>query len=143
MFERKVSIFVVFLIITLIGSPVQAVEITISWNPPTENCDGTSLVDLAGSTVWWGTSPRPVDPPPSCSVFVDQTLYPNSFIVGPTDTQAVVSVFDAEVERTFYIAVTAWDNSGNQSQYSGELVWFVPPTMVAPAAPTNLRVVAE
>lgn len=36
---------------TLIGSA------TLSWLPPTENTDGSPLADLAGYTVYWGTSP--------------------------------------------------------------------------------------
>jgi hypothetical protein len=30
---------------------------TLSWTPPTENEDGTALVDLAGYKIYWGTTP--------------------------------------------------------------------------------------
>ena len=30
---------------------------TLSWTPPTENEDGTPLMDLAGYRVYWGQSP--------------------------------------------------------------------------------------
>jgi len=30
---------------------------TLSWTPPTENEDGTALMDLAGYKIYWGTTP--------------------------------------------------------------------------------------
>jgi len=145
--QRRIKAILKVAIILLIGLIVllvifkdaNAASKEVKWNPPIDNCDATPLADLSGFTVWWGQTPRPPDPPSSCSAFVDETLYPNSFMVGPSDTQAVISVFDEEVERTFFIAITAWDSKGNQSQYSNELEWIVPPMMVAPNRPTNLR----
>ena len=29
----------------------------MDWTPPTENEDGSALVDLAGYTIYWGTTP--------------------------------------------------------------------------------------
>ena len=41
--------------VTAIGTAIGSV--TLSWIPPTENEDGTPLVDLAGYRVYWGQSP--------------------------------------------------------------------------------------
>lgn len=138
---KKLIVFLVLLAFVLVSVPVMAASMTLSWDAPALNCDESALTDLAGFTVWWGNTPRPSGVPPTCGA-PDETVYLNSFMVGPADTQAVLSVFDMEIERTLYISVTAFDSYGNQSHYADELVWFVPPTMVAPGIPTNLRVVA-
>jgi hypothetical protein len=36
---------------------VGTLSTTLSWTPPTENEDGTPLMDLAGYKIYWGTSP--------------------------------------------------------------------------------------
>lgn len=139
---KRLLVLLVLIAMVLFTGTAMAASITLSWDAPALNCDDSALTDLAGFTVWWGSTPRPSGIPPTCGV-ADETVYFNSFMVGPTDTQAVLSVFDMEVERTLYIAVTAFDSYGNQSQYADELVWFVPPTMVAPGTPTNLQGVVD
>ncbi|MDF1525865.1 MAG: hypothetical protein RRA15_06455 [bacterium] len=35
----------------------QGASVTLSWNPPVFSCDGSTLDDLAGYVVLWGTTP--------------------------------------------------------------------------------------
>ena len=45
--------------VTKVSTPIKTVNgvATLDWMPPTENNDGTALTNLAGYTVYYGTSP--------------------------------------------------------------------------------------
>ena len=75
---------------------------TLSWDAPTTNTDGTELTDLAGYKVYYGTSPGTYD---SIIDAEDVTTYTI------TDLSAA----------TYYFAVTAYDEIGNESGYSNEV----------------------
>ncbi len=34
---------------------------TVAWIPPTRNSDGSTITDLAGYTIYYGTSPQKMD----------------------------------------------------------------------------------
>lgn len=58
--------------------------VTLSWTPPTENTDGSTLVDLAGYRIYWGTSegsyPNSIDiDNPSISTYVLENLSPGTY----------------------------------------------------------------
>ena len=75
---------------------------TITWDAPTTNADGTPLTDLAGYKLYYGTSSG------NYSVAID---------VGNVTTFKV----DGLSSGTYYFAVTAYDASGNESDYSNEV----------------------
>jgi len=77
-------------------------QVTLSWDAPTTNTDGTSLTDLAGYKVYYGAASR------SYSQVID---------VSNTNTYTFANLSDG----TFYFAVTAYDMSGNESGYSNEV----------------------
>ena len=74
---------------------------TLSWNAPTQNTDGSALVDLAGYRIYWGSS---------------QGNYPNSRQLNGVGVQTYV--VDTLTPGTWYFVVTAYDASGNESGYS-------------------------
>lgn len=73
----------------------------MTWSPPTSNTNGSALTDLAGYTIYYGTSPGNLN----LSVKV-----PNA---GATD-----HVVQGLPGGTWYFAVTAYTNAGLQSSYS-------------------------
>ena len=82
----------------------------LSWMVPTENADGTPLTDLAGFVVYWGTSSR---------------NYPSSFRL--TNAAATSFVVDNLLAgRTYYFALTAFNASGAESDYSNEASKLIP-----------------
>jgi hypothetical protein len=92
------------LMISLLGAVTNAYsQVTLSWTPPTQNSDGSSLTDLAGYNVYYGTS---------------SGNYTSTINVGNVTTYT----FTTLAAGTYYLAVTAYDTSGNQSVYSGEVV---------------------
>ncbi len=72
----------------------------LEWTPPTENNDGSPLVDLAGYRVYWGTQPGSytnvvtIDNA-SVSTYVVENLSPGSyeFVVTAFNTFGVESIF--------------------------------------------------
>jgi hypothetical protein len=76
-------------------------SVTLSWDAPTTNSDGSPLSDLAGYKVYYGTS---------------SGSYTNSVDVGNIAGASVSSL----ASGSWCFAVTAYDTSGNESNYSGE-----------------------
>lgn len=74
---------------------------TLSWDAPTTNADGTALTDLAGYKLYYGTSSG------------DYTV---SVDVGNI-TGAIINSLEP---GNWCFAVTAYDTSGNESDYSEE-----------------------
>ncbi len=86
----------------LYAAPLFAGNATLSWDPPTTNVGKTPLTDLAGFIIYYGT---------------DSGVYSNSINVGNITTYQVGNLTEG---FTYYFTITAYDTSGNESEYSGE-----------------------
>ena len=81
-------------------------SITLSWNPPTQNSDGTSISNLAGYTLHYGTSSED---------------YTGSIeITNPMTTSYVVSG-SSFPPGTYYFAISAYNAQQVSSSLSGEV----------------------
>jgi hypothetical protein len=76
-------------------------SVDVTWSAPTTNTNGSALTDLAGYTIYYGTTPGNLN----LSVKV-----PNA---GATDY-----VVQGLTDGTWYFAVTAYTSAGLQSTYS-------------------------
>lgn len=89
-------------------APALPGSVTLSWQPPTENSDGSPLLDLAGYNIYFGTSSNSYDNQiqvdnPGLSTYVVENLIPN----------------------TYYFSATAFNSSGNESAFSEEVIKVV------------------
>lgn len=75
--------------------------VTLSWNPPTENTDGSALVDLDGYKIYYGTQPVP---PADTVVDVDN----------PSVTTYELTGLAA---GTWHFRATAYNRSGIESDF--------------------------
>jgi hypothetical protein len=91
---------------TMISVSVSA-TVTLNWQPPTENVDGTPLTSLAGYRIYYGTESR------SYTEVVA--------VASPAATSYSVVL----PSGTYYFAMTAIDAAGNESSYSNEVVKIV------------------
>ena len=81
-----------------------ASPVTLSWEPPTQNVDGTQLANLAGYRIHYGQV---------------SGQYDYSVSIGsPNITSATIENL---VPARWYFAVTAVTSSGIQSDYSTQL----------------------
>lgn len=81
-------------------------SITLSWSPPTQNSDGSSLTNLAGYTLHYGTA--------------SQDYTGSIEITDPTKTSYVVS--DTSFPPgTYYFAISAYNAQQVSSSLSGEV----------------------
>lgn len=90
---------------TVLTPPVKIVSTgtaTLDWTPPTENSDGTALTNLAGYTVYYGTSP--------------DALTESIKVTNPGLTAYTVSNLTS---GTWYFAVTAYSTAGVESSRTG------------------------
>lgn len=84
------------------GNSAMTGSVTLDWDAPTTNSDGSSLTDLAGYKIYYGTSSR---------------NYTGSVNVGNYTGTEISSL----ASGTWCFAVTAYDNAGNESDYSDEV----------------------
>jgi hypothetical protein len=103
-----IHIFILFLIVFSAEFSFAATT-TLNWNPPTENEDGSTLNDLDGYIIYYGTS---------------SDTYTQSIDVSNVTTYQLSGL---EYDTTYYIAITAYDTSGNESTYSEEQISHVGP----------------
>jgi hypothetical protein len=82
--------------------------VTLNWQAPTENSDGSPLLDLAGYYIYVGREPETYD---------DTILIDN-----PGITTFVVDNLEP---GTYYLAATAFNASGAESRFSAELIVHV------------------
>lgn len=81
-------------------------SVTLSWEAPDSNSDGSSLLDLVGYKIYYGAS---------------SDNYSQSVDVGNM-TSAVISGLGS---GTWCFATSAYDNSGNESDYSNEVCTII------------------
>ena len=82
--------------------------VTLSWTAPVINQDGTPLTDLSYYTIYYG---------PESGIYTESVDVNNS---GTT-----TYVLENLVPATYYFAVTASNNAGIESRYSGEAVYTI------------------
>jgi hypothetical protein len=124
-----VKYFITLVLILMAPCFASGASVTFSWNVPTTSCDGSTLDDLSGYAIMWGTSPG--------GPYVNQHNVSN-----PQATSTTVNVGPAENVTLYFIAVSV-DTSGNRSDDSGGCgtsnevaVSF---SSLAPSPPTNFR----
>jgi len=89
------------LVLFLSAGKAYSGQATLSWDPPTTNADGTPLTDLEGYKVYYGTL---------------SGNYSQNIDAGN------VTTYTANLsDGTYYFAVTAYDTSRNESDYSNEV----------------------
>jgi len=92
--EASLPAFTITVVGTATGSAM------LSWTAPTQNEDGSTLDDLAGYRIHYGTSPG---------------NYPNKVNIGSGVTSYMVENL---TPQTWYFVVTAFDTSLNHSEFS-------------------------
>jgi len=118
-------IFVVFVIFMgLLGGVSEAgtSSVTLQWDAPTTNEDGTPLTDLGGYKLYWGH---------------ETGVYTKSMDVGDVTTYTVSGLPDG----LYYFAVTAYDTYGNESDFSNEVSTTL--DTVRPGRPGGCRIISR
>ena len=93
------------LVISFGCSSASVYSVTLAWDPPTTNADGTPLTDLAGYKVYYGTQSHAYD-------------YKMK-IVGRDVTTCTINGLSPNT--TYYFAVKAFDKPGNYSDFSNKI----------------------
>jgi hypothetical protein len=108
--NRMKQIIWVFMLLMLLCPNAQAESITVSWEAPTTNEDGTELLDLAGYKIYYGNTQSG-----SYNQVIDVGI-PGQNLEGREE-----STVNVAPEGQYYFAVTAYDTAWNESDYSNEV----------------------
>lgn len=101
---RPLAFFAFFAIAaTLLPVAADAGTAELSWSAPSTNTDGSSITDLAGYKVYYGTAPG---------------SYSNDVDAGKVTSY---TVNDLAAGSTYYFAVTAYNSAGKESSYSTQV----------------------
>lgn len=85
-----------------------SLSVTLSWTPPTQNADGSTLTDLAGYKIYYGVS---------------EGNYPNVIII---DNPGIATyVVENLTPATYFFAATAFNSNGIESEFSNIAVKIV------------------
>lgn len=87
------------------SSEIGTGSVTLAWQPPTQNSDGTPLMDLSGYTIYVGTNSSNYE-------------YREIRLDNPGLTSYVVENLQP---GTYYFAATAFNSSGLESALSGKI----------------------
>jgi hypothetical protein len=93
--SASLASFNILVVATATGSAI------LTWNPPTQNVDGTPLTDLAGYKVYWGTA---------------QGSYQNSATLNNPGLSSYV--VEQLTPATWHFVLTAVNSQGVESSYS-------------------------
>lgn len=83
----------------------ETASVTLAWDAPVSNTDGTPVGNLTGYRLYCGTAPH---------------TYSTVITVGLTPTATVSNL---QTGVTYYFAVVACNDAGVESSYSTELAW--------------------
>ena len=86
--------------------PVYGNSITLAWDPPSNNTDGTPLTDLAGYIIYYGNS---------------SSNYTESIDLGNVTTATIDNLSPGQ----WCFSATAYNTSGNESSYSTEICDYI------------------
>lgn len=81
----------------------KGIAVVVSWQPPTQNIDGTPATDINGYTVVYGQDPRALS---------------QSAAAAGNVSSLIVQDYYFKADQTWYFAVRATNNGGNQSDIS-------------------------
>lgn len=130
------------LMLCMLSSLALAGEVTLSWQPPTQNEDGTALASCAvdssqtcldGYKLYWGTT---AGGPYDLGSYTEQN--------SQTLTHTVTGLADG----TYYFVATAFNKAGTESKYSNEAVKTVttapnPPTLTVQQDTTAYTIIKQ
>jgi PKD repeat protein len=111
---KSLCLVILTLMLFLYAATLFAAEVTLSWDPPTTNEDFTTLNDLGGFIIYLGTAPG---------------SYSQSIDVGDVTSY---NVNELNGGMNYYFAITAYNITGFESGYSGEISEYVESIDTAP-----------
>jgi hypothetical protein len=111
------GLFLVLILLSLVG-PARSAQVTVAWEPNTEP-------DLAGYRIYYGLTS-------------DQ--YGNPIDVGKQTSYTVASLEDG---KTYYFAATAYDQYGDESDFSDEVVFTAPVPCIYTVSPAGQSFASE
>jgi hypothetical protein len=103
-YKHLYIVLIFYFAVLLSAFNVYAGDLTLEWDAPTTNTDGTTLTDVAGYTLYYSTI---------------SGSYDHKIDVGNVTTYKITNLVEG---INYYFVVTALDTSGNESESSNQLI---------------------
>ncbi len=125
--------FIMLMLCVLLSYHLAEASVTLAWQPPAKNTDGTLCSDLAGYKIYYDTD-RAGAPYTGRGIREGGSpiTVPLSSLSNTANPEFVLSGLTEDV--TYHISVTAYDNSLNESRHSNNLTALVSSTNTQPVA---------
>ncbi len=134
--NRARLLVTVLILAVFAGASAEAASVSVTWNAPTTNADGTRLTDLAGYRLYLGTA-APACPSDAYHAVSSADTTPAS---GETVSADVTAL---SAGATYFARITAVDFAGNESSCSSAASGVARPDFtVAPSATISFGSVA-
>jgi hypothetical protein len=138
--SQKKYFFLLFFSSTLLLFLCSSAEasVTLAWDKPATNADGTPCTDLAGYKVYYDTDSAAAPYGGTGLVEGNSPItVPVSSLTDPARPELALSGLSPSA--TYHLTVTAYDTSGNESGYSNVITIpaNTPPTATVTATPTQ------
>ncbi len=101
--KRRYIVLTVYIAILLFAFNVHAGDVTLSWDAPAFNEDGSTIDNLSGYNLHYGTTSR---------------NYSHTVHIGNVTPYQITNL---TAGATYYLAITAYDSGGSESNYSDEI----------------------
>jgi len=117
---KTILITLIFIVAFSTYACAKGNTVTLKWDAPTTNSDGTPLTDLAGYKIYYGPA---------------SGNYVQNIDVGNVTLYTIKNLPDGK----YFFSVTAYDTMDNESDYSNEVNTLIDNT--APGIPELLQIV--
>jgi hypothetical protein len=101
--KHRYIVLTLYFAILLFAFNVHAGDVTLSWDAPEFNEDGSAIVSLSGYNLYYGTT---------------SGNYNHTVHIGNATTYQIANLTEG---ATYYLAITAYDSYGSESKYSDEI----------------------
>ncbi len=90
------------------STPLEAATVSLAWDPPVNNTDGSPVANLAGYRLYYGTNSQ---------------AYSSQITVGLSPTATVSNLQEGV---TYYFSAVAFNETGIESSFSEAVTWTSP-----------------
>jgi len=130
------KLWIVLMLLMLSVAPARAADVTLTWDAPTTNVDGSCITDHAGFKVYWGTSSGNYSDVNDLGDIACTDTGTDAG-TGCGNLMQCSFVVPDLADGNWFFTVTSYDTTGNESDYAVECSKLI--DSIKPSPPSGFR----